>query len=185
MEVWGIKKQRDHWVNMSSDQQSLTKPKTTVEQSEWEKYFMNANKYATETQIKCHSREAIFWTASRAPAIRCYSQTNQQQSLMLMKPNDPYSCRSATHLNKLFWSRSLCCAGIREPRRGGWIQGHRAVSSSPSASLELPHFLSLFRSGFLSCNSIPFRRQALCNITLSLDSFPSKCELSPAVIQFV
>lgn len=53
----------DHWVNMSSDQQSPTKLKMTVEGSEREKYFMNANKYATKTQIKCHSREAIFWAA--------------------------------------------------------------------------------------------------------------------------
>lgn len=54
------------------------------------------------------------------------------------------------------------------------------------ASLELLHFLSLFRSGFLSRNSIPFQRQALCNIPLSLDSFSAQmCVFSVAVIQFV
>lgn len=107
-----------------------------------------------------------------------------------MKSNDPYSCSSATHLNNLFRSHSLCSTG-RDGDKGGF-QGHRAVSSSPSyivsfillllllrtrLSLELLRFLSPRRSRFLSCNSILFRCQGLYNITLSFDSLFSRLDV--------
>lgn len=80
-------------------------------------------------KIKWYSREATLGGASKAAAIRCYSEMNQQQNLMLMKSNDPHSRWSETHLNNQFHLDSLRSAGMGKTEKT-WIQGRGPVLRS-------------------------------------------------------